>query len=243
LKRKLLLLDLALGVLIAYVAWQFRMEWLAAKAREAALLNRKPPAAPAQTFTPLPPAPPVTAASYADIAQNMLLDKSRNATVVVEPPAPPPLKPMPALPVYHGLMNLGDGQVAVMSVTAASAQEEIRPGEVIGQFKLVDVNTEEIVLEWEGKTIHKKMDEILDRTATQQVADPRPTDAALPAMQVPEVAKKPTGPGAPAAGGERLCDPNDSSPVGTVTDGYRKMSYPTPFGNVCRWDPVSAAAR
>ena len=144
-KRKLLLLDLVLGAASAYAAWQFHIEWQAAKAREAALLNRKPPAAPAQPFTPLPPAPPVTAASYADVAQNMLFDKSRNATVAVETPPLPPPKPMPALPVYHGMMNLGDGQVAVMSVTAASAQEEIRPGEVIGQFKLVDVNTEEIV--------------------------------------------------------------------------------------------------
>jgi hypothetical protein len=243
LKRKLLLLDLVLAAASAYAAWQFRMEWRAAKAREAALLNRKLAAAPAQPFTPLPPVPPVTPASYADVAQNMLFDKSRNATVAIETPPPPPPKPMPPLPVYHGMMNLGDGQVAVMSVTAASAQEEIRPGEVIGQFKLVDVNTEEIVLEWDGKTIHKKMDEILERAATQQAADSRPTDAAPPAAQVQDITNKPTGPGIPTFGGERMCQPNDSSAYGTVTDGYRKMSYPTPFGNVCRWDPVGTPAR
>jgi hypothetical protein len=238
LKRKLLLLDLALGALTVYAAWQLRMEWRAAKAREAALLNQKPPAPPTESFTPLPPAPPVTAAGYADIAQKMLFDKSRNPTVVIEaPPAPPP-KPMPPLPVYHGIMNLGDGQVAIMSVTAASAQEEIHPGETIGQFKLVDVNTEELVLEWDGKVIHKKMDEILERAAAQQPADSRPPEAAPPAAQVQDLVKRPTGPGADAGSGNRACDPNDSSPVGTVTDGYRKMSIPTPFGNVCRWDPV-----
>jgi hypothetical protein len=243
LKRKLLLLDLVLGAASVYAAWQFRTEWRAAKARESALLNQKPRAAPAQPFIPLPPAPPVTAASYADVAENMLFDKSRNATVAVETPPPPPSKPMPALPVYHGVMNLGDGQVAIMSVTAASAQEEIRPGDAIGQFKLVDVNTEEIVFEWEGKTIHKKMDEILERAAAQQAAESGPKDAAPPPAPVQETAKRPTGPGSLTSGGERRCDPNDSSPIGTVTDGYRKMSYPTPFGNVCRWDPVGAPTR
>jgi len=243
LKRKLLLLDLVLAALTAYAAWQFRLEWRAAKAREDALLNRRPPAAPAQPFTPLGPTPPVMAAGYADIAQKMLFDKSRNPTVVIETPPPPPPKPMPPLPVYHGMMNLGDGQVAVMSATANSAQEEIRPGETIGQFKLVDVNTEEIVLEWEGKAIHQKMDELLERAVAQQVAESRPPEAAPPAPQVQDIAKKPTGPGAPAAGGERFCDPNDSSPAGTVTDGFRKMSIPTPFGNVCRWDPLNAPGR
>ena len=48
----------------------------------------------------------------------MLFDRSRNSTVVVEVPPPPPPKPMPPLPAYHGMMNLGDGPVAVMSVNA-----------------------------------------------------------------------------------------------------------------------------
>jgi len=32
---------------------------------------------------------------------------------------------------------------------------------------------------------------------------------------------------------------NDSTPDGSVVDGYRKISVPTPFGNGCRWDPVA----
>ncbi len=84
--------------------------------------------------------------------------------MVVEVPPPPPPKPMPPLPVYHGMMNIGDGPAAILSVNATSPQMEIHPGETIGPFKLVDVNTQEIALEWDGKVIRKTVDEILDRS-------------------------------------------------------------------------------
>jgi hypothetical protein len=132
LNRKLLILDVVLAGVAVYAAFQFRSQWLAARAREAATLNQKLAPPPPPQFTPLPAAPPVLSAAYAEIAQKLLLDRSRNSTVVIEVPPPPPPKPMPPLPAYHGMMNLGDGPAAILSLSAAAPQEEIHPGEVIG---------------------------------------------------------------------------------------------------------------
>jgi hypothetical protein len=242
LKRKLLILNLGLAVFLAYAGFALRQEWLAEKAREAAELNRalKPAAPP--PFNPLAVAPPVAPAGYAAIAQETLFDRSRNPNVVIETPPPPPPKPMPPLPVYHGQMNIGTGPMAILSMTANSAHQGLHPGESIGPFKLVDINSDEITLEWEGKTIRKNVDELLDRSATQQQAAApavRSEQPAAPALAPPPpAAKSAIGPGADTGAGFKRCEPNDSTPAGTVVDGYRKVVSPTPFGEACRWDPV-----
>jgi hypothetical protein len=238
LNRKLLILDVVLAAVAIYTGFQFRGQWLATRAREAAILNRKPNPLPPPQFAPLATAPPVLSAGYAEIAQKLLFDRSRNSTVVVEVPPPPPPKPMPPLPVYHGMMNIGDGPAAILSITATSPQMEIHPGEVIGPFKLVDVTTQEIALEWDGKIIRKTVEEILDRATRQVVADASvPAPAAAPAPVLP-VIKSALGPGDDTGRGYKVCQPNDNTPDNSVVDGYKKLSLQTPFGNACRWDPV-----
>jgi hypothetical protein len=236
LNRKLLILDVVLAAVAVYAGFQFRSQWLAAKAREAAIMNQKPNPLPPPQFTPLSTAPPVLSAGYAEIAQKLLFDRSRNSTVVVDVPPPPPPKPMPPLPVYHGMMNIGDGPAAILSVNAGSPQMEVHPGEMIGPFKLVDVTTQDIALEWDGKIIRKTVDEILDRTTRQVVADAStPVSAAAPVIPV---VKTPIGPGEDTGRGYKVCAPNDSTPDGSVVDGYRKVAIATPFGSACRWDPA-----
>jgi hypothetical protein len=238
LNRKLLILDVVLAAVAIYAGFQFHSQWLAAKAREAAIMNQKPNPLPPPQFTPLATAPPVLSAGYAAIAQKLLFDRSRNSTVVVDVPPPPPPKPMPPLPVYHGMMNIGDGPAAILSVNAGSAQMEVHPGEMIGPFKLVDVTTQEIALEWDGQIIRKTVDEILDRATRQVVADAStPAPAAAPTPSLP-VIKTPLGPGEDTGRGYKVCNPNDSTPDGSVVDGYRKVSIATPFGSACRWDPA-----
>ena len=236
--RKLLILDVVLAALAVYAGFQFRGQWLAAKARQAAIANRKPNPLPPPQFTPLATAPPVLSAGYAEIAQKLLFDRSRNSTVVIEVPPPPPPKPMPALPAYHGMMNIGDGPAAILSVTAASPQMEVHPGETIGPFKLVDIDTQQIILEWDGKIIRKSLDEILDRSTRQVVADASAPVSAAPPPPVLPVIKSPLGPGEDTGRGYKVCIPNDSTPDETVVDGFRKVSIKTPFGSACRWDPV-----
>jgi hypothetical protein len=232
-------MNVVLVASLAYAGWHLRQAWLAAKAREAAELNRKIKPGPTPPFTPLPAPGAVTPAGYANIAQEMLFDRSRNPNVVVDlppPPPPPPPKPMPPLPVYHGQMNLGDGSIAILSLTANTPHQAIHPGEEIGQFKLVDVNTDEITFEWDGKPVRKKVDELIDRRVQQDVVVTARTEQ-LAAPEAP-AAKTPLGPGEDTGRGPRICQPNDSMPAGAVVDGYRKVIAPTPFGESCRWDPV-----
>jgi hypothetical protein len=245
LKRKLLLLNLGLAAFVAYAGFELRQAWLAEKAREAAELNKAvKPSAPIP-FAPLAVAPPVAPAGYAAIAEQTLFDRSRNPNVVVDVPPPPPPKPMPPLPVYHGQMNIGSGPMAILSATANSPHLGLHPGETIGPFKLVEVDREEITLEWEGKAIRKNVDELVDRSAQGAAAAPaavtartEQSAAAAPAPPPPGPAKSAIGPGADTGAGFKRCEPNDSTPAGTVVDGYRKVISPTPFGEACRWDPV-----
>ena len=238
-KRKLLVLNAVLALLAIYAGWQLRHAWQAAKAREAAARNRTVLPAPPPPSTKLPTAPPVIAGAYSEIVQKMLFDRSRNPVVPVELPAAPPPKPMPALPVYHGQMNIG-GITVILSADANSPHQGLQIGDSIGQFKLVDVNTEEISFEWDGQTIRKRLDELEDHTAAPQqqaavVAAPPRTETPVAAAPV---AQTPLGPGVDTGGGFRACQPNDSNPAGAVVDGFRKVVNPSPFGQMCRWDPV-----
>jgi hypothetical protein len=237
--RKLLLLDAVLVALALFAAFQLRKEWRAARAREAAALRRatRPAAPPA--FAPLLPAPPVLASGYAAIADKMLFDKSRNATVVVEPAPEPPKPPMPALPVFHGLMDLGKGPIAMLSVTRDSAHQAIRPGETIGQFKLLSVNSTEMTLEWNGQEIHKLVNELTAQNsapaAPPEAAERGPAQPAAPAAPPPPVK---SGPGDMTQFGFKTCTVNDGQTEGAVVEGYKKTMHATPFGQSCTWEPV-----
>ena len=234
-KRKLLLLNLALGLLTVYAGWQLRQSWQATKAREAAELERKVKTAPPPPFTPLPAVPAVVPSGYADIAQKTLFDRSRNPVVPVELPAappPPPPKPMPPLPAYYGIMNLGDGPMAILG--GDHGEQAVHIGEEIGQFKLVDVNKEEIAFEWDGQTIRKKLSELARSQAPPAAqAAPEPVAAAAAPPPPPQPVK--AGPGNEVGAGYRACVPGDTTPAGSVVDGYRKIVNNTPFGEQCVW--------
>ncbi|MGA3041965.1 MAG: hypothetical protein ABSF54_14360, partial [Bryobacteraceae bacterium] len=156
--------------------------------------------------------------------------------VVVEPPPPPKVVPMPALPLFHGVLNLGDGPMAILSEGPKGPHRDYQPGDKVGAFKLVAVNNDELVLEWEGQTITKKFDEILDRgTAAPPAPGPAPAAAAA-APPPPPVATAAPLPGGDLSPGVKACVPGDTSPNGTVADGMRKVIRPSPFGSRCYWE-------
>jgi len=237
--RKLLLLNLILVASVAWAVVTLRTDWRAAKQRESATLNQtvKPVVVP--KLTPAPLEPPVRVSGYLDIAQKLLLHPSRNPDVPIEPPPPPPPKPpMPALPVFHGLMNLGEGPTAILSVNATAPHQAIHPGEPIGQFKLVDVNSNAVVLEWNGEVIRKTPEELANR---QAIAAPQET-AARTDNAPPQPAAPPppqaSGPGETTNFGFRTCSMNDGHNEGDVVEGYRKVVHNGPFGKSCTYDPA-----
>lgn len=238
--RKLVLLNAVLLLVVIYGGVQLRNEYKAAKAREAALRAVRISPAPAPIFTPLANDPPVLPSGYKDVAIKDLFHPSRNPDVPVElPPPPPPPPPMPALPGYHGQMNLGDGPMALLVEKPGMPEKAIKPGETIGQFKLVDVNTSEITFAWtfNGQLARRSLREMADNTVAAAVPDARSSPAAS-APPPPPAIKSAIGPGELTGQGTRTCDPNDSTPVGTVVGGFRKTEGRTPFGSFCVWDPV-----
>jgi len=235
-KRKLLLANLALLALSVAGAVHLRREWTEARAREQAVLEKRIQPAPPPRMPALATTEPVKAAGYNDIAQKMLFSKDRNPVVVVEPPPPPKVVPMPALPLFHGVLNLGDGPMAIMSLGPKAPHRDYQPGDQVGEFKLVAVNNEELVLEWEGQTITKKVDEMLDRSTAAPPA-PGPVAAAAPAPAPPRpVTPAPATPGPDLNNGIKACQPGDTSPAGTVAEGMRKVIRGTPFGSRCYWE-------
>jgi hypothetical protein len=238
--RKLVLLNVVLAAVVVYGGVQLRDAWRAEKAREAALKAKRVQPLPAPPFRALPNEAPVLASGYKDVAQKNLFHPSRDPNVVVEPPPPPPPPPpMPDLPKFHGQMNLGDGPMALLVEKPGMAEKAVKPGETIGQFKLVDVTRDEIAFSWtyNGQIAKRSLRELSDNSQpSAPAADNRPAAAAAPPPPPPVQAA--FGPGETTNFGFKTCVPNDTTPEGTVVQGFRKVISTTPFGKSCRWDPV-----
>ncbi len=157
--RRLVLLNLALLALAGALVWTLRTNWLQAKARERAVLQRKVAAKAVLAPPALPPVKAVTPAEYIDVAGKMLFSKDRNPTVVVEPPKPAPEPVMPALPNYHGQMSIGE-PVILLSASANAAQRGYHAGDQVGDFKLVSFDENRADFEWKGKNVERKLEEL-----------------------------------------------------------------------------------
>ena len=241
-KRKLVLVNLALLALIGIAGWRLRGEWLAARAREQAVFGEAPRPQPSPPAPPLQPVKPLVAADYSEIAQKMLFARDRNPNLVLEIG---PAKPMPPLPVLYGVVDLGDGTTAILSEKSGAPHRAVLPGQKVGEFNLAAVNHEEIVLEWEGGKVTKKLADLIDRSAGRAAASPEatprlpsaPAAASTTTITVTPAAVK-TGPGEPMGGELRACVAGDTSPSGTVVEGMRKLVTESLFGKVCRWEPA-----
>lgn len=240
--RRIWALNIALAGLAIYAGYVLEQEWAAKRARQQAAMRNQFPPVKAGLFRSEAPPAPVLPSTYVNIPNKFLLDRSRNPDLPPPPPPPPPPAPkpkvVPPLPGFHGEMNL-DGPTAILS-TGSGKPEAIHPGEMIGPFKLVDITKTEISFEWDGELIKKSLDELLVRQAEPAAANNGNPVSPPMAQAAPPQAPKPLGPAPGPANqfGVKACQPGDSTPDGTVQDGFRKTSHPTPFGNACTWDPV-----
>jgi len=242
LKRKLWLLNFALIALVAAGTWQLRKESQDFHARARSTLGKKPPIPAPPPPLPASPAPAVTASSYLDIAQKMLWSHDRNSQVILDPPKPPaPPKPLPTLPSVFGVMNIGDGPIVMMSDKPGARQRGVHPGEKIGEFKLVSVDSEKLVLAFEDRTVTKTLGELLDRGGPDSSAAAAGSNAGPPGTIPAPTAPPPAGkaePGVKLSDGLSNCTANDPSPAGTIVNGMQKVVRQTPFGDACFWEAV-----
>lgn len=237
-KGRLALVNLTLAALAAFGAWQLRVRWFEARARETALYRQQVKPPPPPPVVPIPPVQPVTAISYGDVAQKMLFAKDRNPAVEIDVA---PAKPMPPLPAASGVMVFGEVRSAILSPRPGTPHRAYAPGEMVGEFKLVSVDPEELVFEWDGQTIVKKLEELgtKDRAAGgAPVSESAATPPAPPPVTTTVAAPVRPGPGMQMTPELRACQPGDPTPAGTVMEGMRKLVTRTPFGEQCRWELI-----
>jgi hypothetical protein len=243
--RKLMLLDLALAVVVSLLVWQMRREWVEAHARAQAFLSAQVKQVPAKSLAALPKVSPLAAVFYAEVAQLNLFSKDRNPQVILDPVEPPKAKPIPAFPVARGVL-LWDGTppVVVLSLRSGGQQKGYHPGEQIGEWKIVSVDNQYVVFEWDGKQFKKRIDEIMDRSGlsaeTAQAPAPAASSNAAPAPQSQNLADSKKSDHFVDVGADdmRGCKPGDDAAPGTVVEGFKKVVSSTPFGSACRWEQV-----
>jgi len=243
--RKLWILNIALLAVVGLLGWRLKLKWTGGQADERAFLSQAPRVR-ALVAPPAPPPPPtVKPADYAEVAEKTLFSKDRNPTVVAAPPPPaPPPPPMPALPFYYGQMAIGEP--VVLLGTAATQQKSYHAGEEIGKFKLVAFDHDSVTFEWDGKPVVRKIQELTPKetaAAPVPVSDTPAPDAGprtsifAPAAK-PELATKPAAPGVDMGAGNRGCVAGDTSPAGTIADGYKKNITQGMMGPTCYWEKV-----
>jgi hypothetical protein len=246
--RKLIFLNLVLVALGGWLCWMLRAKWLESRQHEhtvlAAAAQRKPVFPPQPN--PLLKAP--SAAEYNDVAQKMLFAKDRNPNVIVDPPPPPPPppppKPMPDLPAYYGTMALFGDPVILLSLPKGP-QRKYHAGDKVGPFQLVSFDREKVVFDWDGKTIERKPEELKEKEPSpQQAAADGPPTRVEPVKFIvdpPPDEKSKLAPviGKDNGGGIHQCVAGDTTPVGTIVDGYKKVVTTNMFGATCMWQQVN----
>lgn len=243
-RGRLLLLNLLLLAACAAAGWRLDAMHEERLRRQQQFLEERVSPAPVPPLSLPAPQPQVSAATYLPVAQQLLFSKDRNPDVVIEVAAP---KPVPPLPRYYGLMNFGDGPRVVLA-PQGKPQKSYTVGDLVGEFRLASVEPDGLVLEWEDRTIRVRFDELREKgappPANQQAA--QAPAAAPPPAQAENVSTVSTiggageskGPGGEAGAPTRPCQPGDTAPAGTVSDGYRKVLTKTPFGASCYWEKV-----
>jgi hypothetical protein len=248
--RRVLLLNLALFALAGALGWLLRQHWIEEKQHEREIFTRA-----AQKKAILPPPPvqapkPISPAEYFDVAQKMLFSRDRNPNVVVEVKPPPPKPAVPPFPLYYGQIGLADPTIFL--AVNGSAQKSYHAGDKLDKFKLVSFDRDTITLEFDDENIEKKLEDLKpkEQAPPQQAAYSAPAPAAAAAAQpqsrslasgsAGDSSTEPKNPalGADYGSGFRAAVPGDTSPAGTVLDGYKKVCTHTMMGQDCHWEQV-----
>lgn len=259
-KKKLLLLNLALAAIVALTAYEIRRGYVEAAQRQYRVLGHKP----AAVRTP-PPAPTagvalVTPAQYADVAQKMLFTADRNPAVILDPVKPPPEKPVPPFPVSHGVILFGDlPPTIILSQRGKNDQKGYKVGDMVGPFRIASIDNTDVVFTWDGKEFTKPIAGLVDysepaaSSSSERAASPRGTPGATatsgtygnplaeedPAKKASLSPQELMRPGAPMGNNFFGCNSGDTSPAGTIFDGKVKKEAQNPFspgGKSCYWE-------
>src|SRR5208283_2046307 len=144
------------------------------------------------------------------------------------------------LPTAHGVILWEGVPPTVVLSDGHGPQKGYHPGDKIGEFTLVSVNNKEIVFEWDGKQVSKRLDEIMEKNLVAQqdasagtttvsgtgasAAGVHPPAAAQQGVQSladsTSLSTNVNGPGK-ETGGVRMCNAGDTSSPGTIVEGFQ----------------------
>ncbi len=244
-KPRLIALNVILAAGAAAFAWEAQVRMHEAEAARQARFGKPVKAVTPPPLTPAPKPAAPTAIQYEDVAKKNLFSPDRNDDIIVDPPKVEAPKPMPPLPVVYGVMTLPSGVKISMAGKAGDPSRMLHAGDTISEFKIIALDAQNVTLEWNGKPVPKKIEDLIDRSNRQPVAGAA-AQVAGPAAPAPPAAQAPSGPvnehpteanlGVVLTPTSRACQPGDNSAVGAVVAGYKKVVTPTPFGPVCRWN-------
>lgn len=236
-RRTLIIGNVLMLALIGLTVRAITQRRAAAQAHEQQTLSKKPEVRPTVMVLPAPPPPVLPQAYVADTVQKFLFSRDRNPNVIVKV-EPKPEPPMPPLPGLFGLMMFGDPTL-LLSEKPGAPQRLYHKGDDVGPFKLIAFDDKNVTLEWNGKTIERPLEDLANQAAVS-APTPAPAQAAAAAPQAPkaelvQAAGVQGQPGSAMSETVKACAANDSSPAGTVTDGFKKTIHDSPFGAMCTW--------
>lgn len=248
---------LMLGIIGA--AMELRSRWIEARNREEMMRLGKLQPLRGILKPPIPGAKPVSSLEYTLVSAQMLFSRDRNPTIIVDPPAPPVVKPWPALPKSYGLMFLGE-KPRILLGTGPGNQKSYVAGERIGEIEIVRFDNRTITFAWNDRTVEKRLEDLVDNNPMGS-SQPGPPPGGYGGPPAAGAGVQPGGGARPAGGGltvigaagtpsdtrigqdiglqgTKSCAPGDNSPAGTVLNGMKKVVVAGMFGSSCYWEPA-----
>ena len=260
--KKLLALNVVLAVLVVASAAGLYARIGAANERYSILT----PQAPAKDVPDYPapePARRIRPGDYLPIVNRMLFSSDRNPIIEVAGPLQASPESRPPLPRLVGIMELGEGPVALLSPDLDSPATPIEVGERVGAFTFLGTQGEKVLLQWRDEKIAAMPSELRgspgnvnrrrtgsksagagrtrrpsrQRTTTSQSqARDQSVQVRQPAAQQASAIGGKYNIGAQMRNGRYRADRNDDSPAGTRYQGFVKRSLVTPFGTSSWWE-------
>ncbi len=240
-KRKLVLLNIALLATAGLLAWTLLGQWRQFEAEHR--MDRPGPGSGSPSAASEGPAPPTFASSFAAIVDHHLFNLDRSNDLPEELSDGPQEVLHPA-PVLMGMMGLGGKEVALMvpgsSGSSGGLYRRLEVGEALDGYTLVRIETDRVVMKIGDREVGVGMDRRSRRSRrTSRTAGPAQT-----------AAPSTTGVGAGRSSGNRRQGTSRrnsarsarqratslmNTPVGTIRDGKRLIEQQTPFGPVKVW--------
>jgi len=131
-------------------------------------------------------------------------------------------KPLPPFPVAHEVtVRPGAAPSIVFSAKVGTEPHTYHVGDTVNGYVIAAINEKTVTLKWGNQKYEKRIADL-----EEKAPPPASTQTAQGAGN---------GPGAQISSIERACVSGDTSPAGTVVDGYRKKISLTPMGKSCAW--------